>query len=110
MGLFDRGPAIMEMDPQEAAAAMKAGAVLLDVRELSEWQMGHAVGATHIPLTQLQSKIAELPAGRRGLCICASGSRSKSAATILTQAGRKDVANVRGGTFAWSRAGLPMAR
>lgn len=110
MGLFGRGPAIAEMDPQQAADAIKDGGLLVDVREVDEWRMGHAAGATHIPLAYLRSKMGTLPADKRIFCICASGARSRSAAEMLFQAGRSDVVNIKGGTFGWMRAGLPMEK
>ena len=54
--------------PKEADALVRGGAVLLDVREPAEWQAGHVPGAFHVPLGQLEGRLAALPAGptRRG--------------------------------------------
>jgi hypothetical protein len=41
--------------------------------------------------------------------ICASGSRSYRAGQFLMQMGYTHVANVRGGTAAWRRAGKPLS-
>ncbi len=110
MHWFSR-PSLPETDPAEAAPEIAAGrAVLLDVRDPHEWAAGHAVGAVHIPLTRLASRIDEVPRDRTVYVICASGNRSKVAAQILHRAGIESAVNVRGGTIAWMRAGLPLTR
>jgi rhodanese-related sulfurtransferase len=92
----------------ERAAAMAAdGAVLLDVREPREWQAGHAPKARHIPLGQLARRAGELPDGRAVVTVCRSGARSARAAALLARGGRQ-VSNLRGGMYAWARAGLPV--
>lgn len=96
-----------KVTPQEAAALIAKGAVLVDVREPYEWRAGHAPKARHIPLDQLRERADEIPVGRRIVTICRSGSRSARAAAMLAVKGR-DVSNVAGGMHAWSRAGLPV--
>jgi rhodanese-related sulfurtransferase len=51
-------------------------AVLLDVRETSEWNIGHAPGARHIPPSALPGRLGELPTGRPVVAVCQSGLRS----------------------------------
>ncbi len=100
-------PAAPEVDVGEAARRIRdEHALLLDVREDDEWAVGHAPGATHIPLGQLAARTSELPPGRAVLAICRSGNRSRTAAEQLSAAGY-DVANVGGGMQAWQRADLP---
>ena len=91
----------------EAATLVADGAILLDVREPHEWQAGHAPEARHIPLSQLSHRAKELPAGRRVVTVCRSGSRSARAAALLARSGRR-VSNLAGGMHAWSRAELPV--
>lgn len=82
--------------------------VLLDVRELREWQLGHAPAAVHVPLAELES--GELPAAVRGrpvMTVCRSGGRSQKAAALLAERG-VDVVDVKGGMQAWEGAGLPI--
>ncbi|MDQ2950922.1 MAG: MBL fold metallo-hydrolase [Chloroflexota bacterium] len=85
------------------------GAVLLDVRERSEWEDGHAPGAVHIPYEQLESRLAELPGQKEIVAYCASGVRSSLAVSLLERSGRS-AANLRGGFKAWVRAALPIVR
>jgi rhodanese-related sulfurtransferase len=84
-------------------------AVLLDVRELHEWQAGHAPRAVHLPLSALAAG-APLPDAARGtplIVICRSGNRSRQAAALLAERGAVAV-DVTGGMRDWADAGLPV--
>jgi hydroxyacylglutathione hydrolase len=100
---------IEQVDARAAASRANDGAVLLDVREESEWRAGHAPGAIHIPYEQVRDRAREIPPGRPIVTYCAGGIRSSLAASLLQSAGR-DVANMRGGFAAWRGAGLPISR
>ena len=95
------------VSPLRAAALAADGAVLLDVREPHEWQVGHAPKARHIPLGQLARRAGELPDGRAVVTVCRSGARSARAVALLARDGRP-VSNLGGGMHAWARAGLPV--
>ena len=60
---------------------------ILDVRTPGEFAAGHAPGPLHIPVDELRSRIAEVPAGPV-LIVCRSGRRAQSAANILIHSGR----------------------
>lgn len=83
--------------------------VVLDVREPSEYAAGHIAGSTLIPMHQLSSRINELPKDREIICVCASGSRSSSAARQLLKNGYT-VLNLNGGMYRWQHAGLPLKK
>ena len=103
-GLFGRKyPSI---GPTEARHRVDGGAVLLDVREPSEWRAGHAPKARHLPLNDLDRRRRELPAGREIITVCRSGHRSSRAAGLLAADGHT-VLNLSGGMRAWSATGLP---
>lgn len=106
------GPKVTEADVQEAADRLAAepGAVLIDVREPHEWRAGHARGARHIPLAELPGRMDQLPREAPVYLICATGNRSRTAAAFLQRNGFSRPVNVRGGTAAWQRAGLPIER
>lgn len=108
--MFTKRPAVPEVAPAEAHRRQQQGAVLVDVREPNEWAAGHAAGALHMPLGQLVLRQSELPRNREVLLICASGSRSETAAQLLARAGHDRASSVDGGTIAWTRAGLPVER
>lgn len=112
MSWFHRSsPQFEELDPSQVSVELAASpGVLVDVREPNEWAAGHAAGAVHIPLGRLASRAGELPGDRPIYVICAHGNRSKVGVQLLQRAGFARAVNVRGGTSAWMRAGLPMAR
>jgi rhodanese-related sulfurtransferase len=93
--------------PEQADGLVRSGAVLLDVREHSEWQAGHAPGARQVPLAELEGKLGALPLDRRVVVACRSGNRSARATALLVRSGFEAV-NLNGGMQAWAAAGLPV--
>lgn len=93
--------------PVQVPSLLDSGALLVDVREPFEWREGHAPRARHIPLSELQRRIRDLPAGRQVVTVCRSGHRSARAARLLAAHGYQ-VFNVAGGMHGWARAGLPV--
>lgn len=108
--LFTSGPKLRSVDAPEARRLQTQGAILLDVREVHEWRSGHAPGARHIPLRELERKAGQLPRDKTIVVTCASGMRSRSGAKKLLAAGFTDVLNLQGGMGAWRAAGLPYQR
>jgi rhodanese-related sulfurtransferase len=98
-----------EIDQQTFAAAHRDGAVVIDVREPSEYVEGHVPGARLMPLGQLSSHVGDLPRNVPVYVVCASGNRSLTAAGFLAAAG-VDAWSVAGGTGAWIRSGHPVTR
>jgi rhodanese-related sulfurtransferase len=95
-----------DVTPAQAFSLQKAGEVtLLDVREPDEWAEGHAAGAVHIPLGDLDP--ATVDGSRPIVAVCGSGNRSGKATDLLRKAGI-DVRNMAGGMQSWRAAGLPM--
>lgn len=70
-----------------AAEAAGGELTVLDVRRHDEWQDGHLEDALHIPLDELESRMAEVPDDRPVWVHCASGYRSSIAASLLDRAG-----------------------
>jgi rhodanese-related sulfurtransferase len=95
----------LEVDVAEASRLRDAGAFVLDVREPSEWAVGHIPGATLIPLGQLASRTAEVPSDRQVVVVCHSGNRSAQGRDILLAAGFPSVTSMAGGMSAWTAAG-----
>jgi adenylyltransferase/sulfurtransferase len=99
----------VEVSPLEAHAAVtRTGALLLDVREPWEWRERRIPGALLIPLVELPSRLAELPADGDVYIHCRVGRRSRRAAEFLRQSGRPRASSVAGGIDAWEEAGLPV--
>jgi hydroxyacylglutathione hydrolase len=85
-----------------------AQALVVDVREPSEYVDGHVPGAVSIPQADLATRLGELPRDRELLVVCASGNRSLRAASFLRQLGFEQVTNLAGGTSGWREAGHPL--
>ncbi len=107
-GLFGGRPADgslgSKINAELALEVVRGGASLLDVRESSEWKSGHAPGAIHIPLADIDRAPRRLRQGRPVVVMCASGMRSRTAAKHLRGLGW-DAASLSGGIGAWQRAG-----
>lgn len=107
---FDR---LLRRDPDALPGTVRAdramalvadGATLVDVREPAEWRSGHASGARHIPLGRLAAEARRLPKDRPVVVVCASGSRSRVAASQLRSEGFQ-ATSLSGGMTAWRAAG-----
>jgi rhodanese-related sulfurtransferase len=98
---------VPEIDVHELAARREAGAAVLDVRNLDEYDAVHVPGVVLIPLGELVERVDEVPTGSALPVICRSGARSRQAAAWLRGHGI-DAVNVTGGTLAWIGAGLPV--
>lgn len=98
---------VPEIDVIALAERHASGAYVLDVRRPDEYEEGHVPGAALIPLDELATRHAELPADQPLLVICRSGARSAQAVQALLAAGY-DATNVAGGTLAWIDAGQPV--
>jgi len=87
-------------------------AEILDVREPAEWAKGHIVNARLISLGDLDKRMNELGDLKQKPLIvtCQSGTRSPAACKKLVQAGFEKVYMLKGGTAAWTDAGLPVTK
>jgi rhodanese-related sulfurtransferase len=105
-----------QIKPDELKAALQAGtAVLVDVREPSEWlATGTAQDAALLPLSDLRGErrqwnaFLEQQRGKRLFLYCQSGTRSSMAAAQLRREGL-DARNA-GSLAALDRAGWPLSR
>ena len=110
MGLFSFFKKKYEtVSPAKAKEAQDAGAMLIDVRESSEYRSGHAPGARHISVQIIERRLGEIPKERQIIVVCQSGMRSQRAAEILSSNGYQ-VLNVSGGMIGWQRAGLKVVK
>ena len=108
--LFGNG-ASKGISPLEATLLMnREDALIVDVRENGEWSAGHIANARHIPLGQLDKRMAELEKfkARDLIVLCQSGNRSANACRRLSKSGFEKVHNLAGGISAWTDAGLPV--
>jgi phage shock protein E len=75
---------------------IEAGAIIIDVRTPEEFRDGAYPGARNIPVSNLGTRLAEIPKDKPVVLYCASGARSASAARAMKQAGFVDVINAGG--------------
>ena len=103
---------IRELSPVEALARLQAGALLVDVREGHERELGMAQGASGIAMAELERDPATYvpDVDTELLLICQGGRRSQLVAENLAARGYRNIASVAGGTSAWEAASLPMMR
>ena len=80
----------------EVRNLVESGATFVDVREENEFANGHIKGAINIPLSQLRSRMDEIPTDRPVYVHCRSAQRSYNAVMALQGSGFDNVINVAG--------------
>lgn len=75
-------------------------AIVLDVRQPDEWDLGTLPGSTLISMSEIVDRLSELDQDKAVLCVCRSGARSAQVASYLSTAGFARVANMDGGVKA----------
>lgn len=102
---------IAEMTVQEVHDYLEQGndPVLLDVRSLDEWELGHLKGAVHVPRGEMEAKVESAVPDklREVIVICAGGVRSLLAGETLRDLGYEKVISMEGGYGDWEDANLP---
>jgi len=86
-------------------------ALVLDVREESEYKTGHVLKSKLIPLGKLNERVSELDKykSKPVVVVCRSGNRSASACALLSKQGF-DAYNLAGGVIAWQKGNLPLEK
>ncbi len=99
-------PAHHEVAAPEAALLIEAGAFVVDLRPPRPYaEAGHLPGAVRLPMEALASAPALVPEdGRFVLFACEHGGLSRRAATLLADAGAKEVGWLAGGMARWEGA------
>jgi rhodanese-related sulfurtransferase len=100
---------IREIPPAEADDLVASGAVLLDVREESEYRAGHISGSVHLSRQALQSRIGGVVPDLDAPIVvyCTVGHRSALAADTLQKLGYRAVASIAGGLNAYLASSAP---
>ena len=76
---------------------------VLDIRQTPEFAAGHLPTALHVELGELPRRADEIP-GEPLVVMCGHGERAMGAASLLEQAGHRDLAVLTGGPEDWATA------
>jgi rhodanese-related sulfurtransferase len=100
---------VREVDVAQARERQTHGARLIDVREESEWNAGHAAGAEHTGKGVIERDIEKkVPDKSAELVLyCGGGFRSALAVDVLQKMGYRNVYSMAGGWRAWLDADAP---
>jgi rhodanese-related sulfurtransferase len=99
---------VQEIDAATLARLMADDAVVLvDIREVNEWQAERIPGAVLKPMSGLNLAELVAPAGKTLVLQCRSGRRTMDVGNAMLAAGFKEAAHLTGGIIAWKAAGLP---
>lgn len=104
MGILSVFAKVPTIKGAAARELVSNGAVLLDVRENTEWNAGHAPEAAHLPLGRITEASKKVRNGKQVVVVCRSGNRSRSGAKTLISMGY-DAVSLSGGMRAWAAAG-----
>ena len=102
---------VRELTVAETLQAVNGGSArLIDVREDSEWEAGHANGADHLGKGIIERDIEKLVPDKDAELIlyCGGGYRAALAADSLQKMGYTNVASMAGGWRAWIAAQAPI--
>lgn len=108
---------VAEMTPEEVRINLDAGLfdLVLDVREIDEYNQARIGGAHHAPISTIDQSLASdavLRDQRQGsiLVYCSAGVRSLLVADQMKRAGFQDVRSMTGGLVRWHSEGNPIDR
>jgi rhodanese-related sulfurtransferase len=87
-------------------------ALLIDVREQSEYDSGHIINSKLFPAGKLKERVGELEKYRERpiILVCRSGARATPIASWLGKQGFGQVYLLSGGVLAWQKAKLPLEK
>ncbi len=86
--------------------------LLLDVREVEEWEESRLEGCVLVPLSDFVSRVQAVMTEKDAnwVIYCAHGVRSMHALRWLEQQGYTRLRSLAGGICEWEEAGLPVVR
>jgi rhodanese-related sulfurtransferase len=89
-----------------------SNAIIIDVRDSTEFARGSVTGARNIPAAELSTRVNDLARfkNRPVVLVCNSGASSARSLGVLSTAGFTEVYNLAGGINAWREAGMPVVK
>ena len=85
-----------QVNIDQVRALVDNGSIIIDVREVGEYERGHIKGAINIPLSELRQRTNEIPKDKPVYLHCRTGQRSYNAALALQNLGYRNVFNIAG--------------
>jgi molybdopterin/thiamine biosynthesis adenylyltransferase/rhodanese-related sulfurtransferase len=102
---------IREIGPEEARrrVAGPEAPLLVDVRTERERRVAHIPGSVHLPMAEVEARLAEAAPdpSRPIITYCATGNRSLRILPTLAALGYEDAVSLTGGIVAWQELGYP---
>jgi rhodanese-related sulfurtransferase len=110
---------ITECSVRNAHECVDSDTLIIDIRELSEYERGHIPGAVHLSRGLIEFHIHKLveesrtsvdtPQEEQAIVLyCGTGGRSSLAAQTVEELGYTNVKSIDGGIIAWAQAQLPV--
>lgn len=105
-----KGSVLLNADTFEQKLKDASGKSVLDVRTPEEFATGHINGAQNINFydDNFMTQVAALDKSKPVFVYCKAGSRSAKAASMMAQAGFKEIYDLDGGMMAWGNANKPV--
>lgn len=100
---------IKQIDQLKSLSKNK-NALLVDVREPSEFKSGHIPGAINIPLRTLTQNLDRIPQNRPVILYCTTGYRTAMGVMTLEMLGYHNVSGFPPSIQGWKAAGEPLER
>ena len=101
------------ISPQEAIHLInRKDAVVVDVRRRDAFVRGHIINSAHLPIADLDKDIKKLHAHKHKpiIVVCAQGTDSAKAASVISKYEFLDVKILKGGLTAWRNDKLPLEK
>jgi rhodanese-related sulfurtransferase len=85
-----------QVDFRGVAAALAADkdAIVVDTRQILEWEAGHVAQAVFMPFYEIADRLAEIPRDKAVYVYCGSGYRAAAVASLLQHNGFTNVVHV----------------
>ena len=96
--------------PQAVQLINRRDAVVIDVREASEFETGHIPNARHIPAGEVEKRVKELEKFKQRPIIVSGGARAISTCGVLRKQGFSEVFALKGGIAGWQQASMPLEK
>ncbi|MGE0347766.1 rhodanese-like domain-containing protein [Hydrogenophaga sp.] len=87
-------------------------AVVVDVRDATEFAAGHVIGAKNLPLAELEARLPGTVKNKATpvILVCGNGATANRGAAIAKKLGYENAHSLTGGMGAWRAANLPVEK